>query len=672
MMTTSRSLHPRRGRGDATRRPGGTRLRPLVAGALAAALLLGSAGAVAADDAPVADATEPAALDLDALRAHVDRTVAAAMDEHAIPGGVFVLAADGDLAIARGYGHTGLDRQTPVDPARTRFDIGSVGKLVTATAVMQQVEQGRLELHEDVTTYLEDVEVPATYGAPVTAAHLLTHTAGFAERFMVGMWASGPGEAEPLAESLARLAPGRIRPPGVAHQYNNYGMALAGHLVETVTGRTFEEYVHEHVLEPLGMMNTTYGRPAAGAVDVTPHAALTGPTTALEPEYVNLLPAGGLWTTGADVAAFMLAHVGGGEHAGSRILEPATVAEMQASQFAPHPDVPGIGYGFFQDHRGGVQHGGGWVGTGAHLYLRPDLGIGLFAAFNHSDGALVAPTLLHDVADRFLPPPAADGPARAVPVTTPTAATNAPSGAYAGAYRWNRHDRTSFASLFSVMEIARMRVVEHADGSLTTRMTPHPYVPETRWVPAEPGVFVDPRTGNVLGFDLDEHGAATGLHVLGAQLFSMERTAWHQSPVTIFAALVTVVLALLAAAVAWPLGAARRRWRREGAVAPTTWRRLRRLSGSTAGLGVLFVVGLAGHFAIDMPGVLQAGPGLRLLLWLPLVVAAATAGLTVLLLGAWRRREGSLAGRLYHSGVLVALLAFLPLLLELRLLGFHY
>jgi CubicO group peptidase (beta-lactamase class C family) len=672
-MTTSRSPHPRPRREQTTRRPSGACVRPLVAGVLATALLVGAAGPVAADDTSVVDAIVPAGLDLDAVREHVDRTVAAAMDEHEIPGGVFVLVADGGIAIARGYGHTGLDRRTPVDPARTRFDIGSVSKLVTATAVMQQVERGRLDLDQDVTGYLEDVEVPATFAAPVTAAHLLTHTAGFAERFMVGMWASGPGRAEPLAESLARLAPGRIRPPGEAHQYNNYGMALAGHLVEVVSGRTFEEYVHEQVLEPLGMSRTTYGRPTGpDTVDVTPHAALTGPTTALEPEYVNLLPAGGLWTTGEDVAAFMLAHVGGGEHAGTRILEPATVSEMHASRFVPHPDVPGIGYGFFQDHRGGVQHGGGWVGTGAHLYLRPDLGIGLFAAFNHGDGALVAPTLLHDVADRFLPPPPSDNPARAVPAATSSAATDAPSGSYAGTYRWNRHDRTSFASLFSVIEIARVRVVGHADGSLTTSMTPHPYVPETRWVPAEPGVFVDPRTGNVLGFDLDEQGAATGLHVLGAQLFSMERTAWHQSPDAILAALATVVLVLLAAAVGWPLGAARRRWRREGAVAPTTWRRLRRLSGLTAGLAVLFVVGLAAHFAIDMPGVLQAGPGLRLLLWLPLVVAAATAGLTVLLLGVWRRRDGSLAGRLYHSGVLAALLAFLPLLLELRLLGFHY
>jgi CubicO group peptidase (beta-lactamase class C family) len=672
-MTTSRSHHPRHRRGDTTRRPSGACVRPFVAGVLATALLVGAAGPVAADDTATGDATEPAGLDLDALREHVDRTVAAAMDEHEIPGGVFVLVADGDLALVRGYGHTGLDRRTTVDPARTRFDIGSVSKLVTATAVMQQVERGRLDLDEDVATYLEDVEVPTTFAAPVTAAHLLTHTAGFAERFMVGMWASGPGEAEPLAESLARLAPGRIRPPGEAHQYSNYGMALAGHLVEVLTGRTFEEYVHEHILEPLGMSRTTYGRPAGpDSVDVTPHAAITGPTTALEPEYVNLLPAGGLWTTGEDVAAFMLAHLGGGEHAGTRILEPDTVAEMHASRFAPHPDVPGIGYGFFQDHRGGVQHGGGWVGTGAHLYLRPDLGVGLFAAFNHADGALVAPALLHDVADRYLAPPGSGRPDRAVPVATSATATGAPFGSYAGAYRWNRHDRSSFASLFSVIEIARMRVVEHADGSLTTTMTPHPYVPETRWVPAEPGVFVDPRTGNALGFDLDDQGAATGLHVLGAQLFSMERIAWHQSPGAVLAALVTVALALLVAAVAWPLGAARRRWRREGAVAPTTWRRLRRLSGLTAGLGVLFVVGLTGHFAIDMPGVLQAGPGLRLLLWLPLVVAAATAGLAVLLLGAWRRREGSLTGRLYHSGVLVALLAFLPLLFELRLLGFHY
>jgi CubicO group peptidase (beta-lactamase class C family) len=115
------------------------------------------------------------------------------MAEHGIPGGVFVLVADGAIVHAQGYGHTDLDRDTPVDAQRTRFDIGSVSKLLTATAVMQQVEQGTLDLDTDVNDYLTDLVIPDTFPEPVTPAHLLTHTAGFGEYYLLGSAAPGPG-----------------------------------------------------------------------------------------------------------------------------------------------------------------------------------------------------------------------------------------------------------------------------------------------------------------------------------------------------------------------------------------------------------------------------------------------------------------------------------------------
>lgn len=97
----------------------------------------------------------------------------------------------------------------------------------------------------------------------------------------------------------------------------------------------------------------------------------------------------GLWTTSEDMAVFMLAHLPNGEHAGTRILEPASVDAIHRTQFPPPPRRGWFGCGFFGDRHGAVQHGGGWVGTGAHVYLQPDLGIGMFTAFNHDDGPLL-------------------------------------------------------------------------------------------------------------------------------------------------------------------------------------------------------------------------------------------------------------------------------------------
>jgi CubicO group peptidase (beta-lactamase class C family) len=655
--------------GPSVRRPRRRTWRGSVAAALALGLLLVAAAPATATERP--GSVTPAGageVDLEAIASFVEAAVPAAMDEHEAPGGVFVLVADGRIVLAEGFGRTALEGGQPVDASRTRFDVGSVAKLVTASAVMQQVERGTIDLDEDVNSYLTTFEIPATYPEPVTTSHLLTHTAGFAEHFLVGMWADGPGEADPLAESLARHRPERIRPPGVAHQYSNFGMSLAGHLVETVTGQRFEDYVTEQVLGPLGMTRTTYGGPpAVDAVDAVPHSAMGGPTAAVEPAYINWLPAGGLWTTGEDMGSFLLAHLQGGAHDGQRILEPSTVQTMQRTQFSPHPAVAGRGYGFFGDHRGGIQHGGGWMGAGAHVYLRPDLGVGLFSAFNHDDGPLLASRLHDEIAERFLPASAAT---TADPVLA--SATTTATGAYAGGYRWNRHDRSSFASVMSTLMITRLEVTENPDGTLTTTMSPVPYIGETRWVPSQPGVFVEDGGTNVLAFDLDLDGRATGLHVMGAQLFSMDRVGAGDSSGASLVPLLAISVLLLLAAIAWPVGALVRRLRRRGDATSAGMRRVRRLSGLAAAVASAFVVGLVVHFATDMAGLLQVSATLRGLLWLPLLVAVLTAALAVLVGRLWWRRDGTLTVRLYHSVVLVALLGFLPLLHSLRLLGFHY
>jgi CubicO group peptidase (beta-lactamase class C family) len=671
----------------ADRRPHRSPLaRRLPAALLAAWLLttLAAAPALAVEDTDPPSSPAASQLDLDAIGSFVDAAVADALAEHEAPGGVVVLVADGRIVLAEGYGRTALDGGEPVDPARTRFDVGSVAKLLTATAVMQQVERGTIDLDADVNGYLDAVEIPATYPEPVTPAHLLTHTAGFAERFLVGMWADGPGESEPLAETLARHLPERIRPPGVAHQYSNYGMSLAGHLVEAVTGEDFETNVQASILTPLGMTRTSYGTPVADAMDAVPHSSMAGPTAALEPAYVNWLPAGGLWTTGEDMAAFMLAHLQGGAHDGQRILEPETVEAMHRTQFSPHPDVPGLGYGFFGDAAGAVQHGGGWMGTGAHLYLRPDLGIGLFSAFNHDEGPLIATRVHREIIDRFLPDAPVDAPTDAdadaadadadgaVSHVAAPGASGGSDGAYAGRYRWNRHDRSTFASVFSTVQISRLEVTEHGDGTLTTTMSPAAFLEDTRWVPTGPGVFVEEGGTNTLAFDLDDDGRAVGLHVMGAQLFSMERMTGVAASGADLGLLLATSALLLVAAIAWPATALVRRLRGRGGDTPPELRRVRRISGLAAGLGVAFVLGLVVHFATDMGGLLQISAALRGLLWLPLLTALLTAGLAALVGVLWWRRVGSLSARLYHSAVLVTLLAFLPVLHAFNLLGFHH
>jgi CubicO group peptidase (beta-lactamase class C family) len=113
------------------------------------------------------------------LEAFLDELIAEQMEEHHIPGATVSVVKDGELFFAKGYGSADLERQTPVIPDQTLFSVGSLSKLVTWTAVMQLVEQGKVDLHTDVNTYLKKAEIPATFPEPITLAHLMTHTAGF-------------------------------------------------------------------------------------------------------------------------------------------------------------------------------------------------------------------------------------------------------------------------------------------------------------------------------------------------------------------------------------------------------------------------------------------------------------------------------------------------------------
>ena len=174
-------------------------------------------------------------------------------------GAVFLLVKDGRVFFARGYGYSDLMKRTAVDPAKTVFRVGSVSKLFTATAVLQLAERGEVDLHTDVNRYLKTFQLEENFPAPVTLANLLTHTGGFDDR-AIGIAARNAQDQAPLGEYLARSMPPRVRPPGEMYNYSSHGIALAGYIVETVSGQPFGEYVEKNILEPLEMRQSSFSR----------------------------------------------------------------------------------------------------------------------------------------------------------------------------------------------------------------------------------------------------------------------------------------------------------------------------------------------------------------------------------------------------------------------------
>src|SRR5215217_2837591 len=189
------------------------------------------------------------------MEAFLDKELAREMEKHHIAGAAVSVVKDGELFFAKGYGYADLENKIPVDPERTVFRIGSVGKVFTWTAVMQLVEQGKLDLDEDINTYL-DFRIPDTYPQPITLKDLMTHTSGFEERLLESLVSDADDQVS-TREWLISNMPARARPPGDIASYSNYNAMLAGYIVGQGSGQPYDQYIQEHILNPLGMVHST-------------------------------------------------------------------------------------------------------------------------------------------------------------------------------------------------------------------------------------------------------------------------------------------------------------------------------------------------------------------------------------------------------------------------------
>ncbi len=473
-----------------------------------------------------------------------------------IAGAAVIIVKDGAVLTARGYGHADVSAGTPVDPDRTLFRTGSVGKLFTWTAVMQLVEAGRLELDRDVNDYL-DFRIPPRDGLPVTLRNLMTHTPGF-EEAIKSLVTDRPDRLASPEEYLKAWVPGRIYPPGAVPAYSNYGVTLAGYLVERVSGQRYDDYVDRHVFAPLGMTSSTTrqvlpedfrGRMSRG------YLRGSGPPYPFE--MFGVSPAGGATTTVVDMGKFMIAWLQGGELAGRRILTADTVRRTLDTRLAVVPPLNGMLLGFFEQGYGGRRiagHGGDSQYFHSLLSLYPDEGVGVYFAVNSTgrDGAAgtVRARLMSEFADRYFPELPAAG-----EIPADTAAEHA--RLMTGTYMSSRGQTSNFFSALGFL--SQLRVTTREDGGLAVPALRDTSGEPIRWREVAPFVWRQVGGKERLAARVEDGRVASFSVDSVSPFLVMLRAPWWKSSAVFTPLLAGAVIVLAVALLAWPISTLLRR-----------------------------------------------------------------------------------------------------------------
>ncbi|MBV8685104.1 MAG: beta-lactamase family protein [Alphaproteobacteria bacterium] len=563
-----------------------------------------------------------------------DAYMTATMKRLDLPGGALVVVRDGRPILAKGYGYADRATKRPVDVETSLFRAASISKLVPWLLVMQLVEEGRLDLDRDVNAYL-DFRIPEAFGRAITMRHLMTHSAGFPERFH-GVF--DQDLSQPLGRRLRDNIPERVHAPGSVVAYSNYGAALAGYIVERLRGEPWKRVVARRFFAPLGMRHSTVLQPVPPAL--RPRLVSTYDDGSDRPgpfRLTPLAPMGSLTPSAGDMGRLLAALLRGGQGEEGRIVAAGTLRTMLSLQKPLGPGLPdGLGLGFLVGQYRGVRyagHAGNMTTLATDLELLPDQGLGWYYVFSGQgpgeQARQVRDALLRTAIDRLVAPlapaPRATGPSSAADV--------------AGDYVSTRRIVSGplmFSGLLNTMPVKAER-----DGSLTIE-TPGGM---TRWLPAGRDHFVEATSGVPLAVTRGADGRVARL--ASAALYpaaEFERAPAQVVWVPIFAAFSFAIL-LLALPARGLTALVRRRRRRRGkdsSGAPASerdaqvrrWaRRAFRLVLATIAAWGLFGIALA----IDFTFLFSAPAVLR---WLLALLTLLTGPAAVILLAdaalAWR------------------------------------
>lgn len=373
--------------------------------ALSAALLLASSTAALAQTAAPSPAAAPSAPSVEALEPQLTGFFDTWMKQAHVPGVVYGVVKDGQLALVRGLGVQDLAAKRPVT-ADSRFRIASMSKAFTAMAILKLRDEGRLSLDAPAERYIPEIrgwKYPSADSRRIRVADLLHHTAGFVED---NPWGDRQQSlSEPAFTAMLKAGVPFAQAPGLRMEYSNLGYAMLGRIVHNVSGVRYQDYIRREIMAPLGMGSTGY--------DV-----LNGPQDmralgyrwednawVREPDMADgaFGAMGGVQTSANDYwrwIAFLLSGWPARDEAESGPMKRATAREIvEGSNFVSTADRPSasgepcrvasayaMGWQVVNDCAVGriVTHSGGYPGYGSIVMMLPEAGVAVFAFANRT------------------------------------------------------------------------------------------------------------------------------------------------------------------------------------------------------------------------------------------------------------------------------------------------
>lgn len=577
-----------------------------------------------------------------------------------IPGAVVAIVKDGQILTSRGFGYADVAKRIRVDPERTLFRPGSVSKLFTWTAVMQLVEQRRLDLDTDVNRYL-DFQIPPYGGKPITLRQIMTHTAGFQEAAKDTVFFDQRRQV-PLGQFLKRWVPARIYAPGTTPAYSNWATALAGYIVERASGLSFDDYVDQRIFSAIGMRNSTFRQPLPARLRAQ---MAVGYPRGSEPgkafEFVGPAPAGSLSSTGNDMARFMIAHLAQGRG----LMSSDTAATMHNSpldRVNPRSLIPPLNrmeLGFFETDINGrevIGHLGDTqlFHTSLHLFIND--GVGFYVSFNsRGKESAVGPlrtALFEDFADRYFPALDRDG-----RIDAATARQHA--ALMAGNWELSLRTQSDFLALFGLL--GQTKVGVGANGELVAGGLTDQSGAARHWVEIAPFVWRERNGHERLAAQVVDGKVVRWSWGLIAPFMVYDRVPVSRSSTWILPLLYASLGILLLTFLHWPFNWAIRR--RLGVPLGLTGRPLLAYRGVrlAAGLALAILVG----WGLAVTSILTdsaSGAGSDGFLWF-LQIAGILVFVGLVLVSAWNLRQAWAERRRWHGKLWAVLVLLASLLL---------